>query len=347
MDDHPYIERLLEDLEADLPLVWGRRLRTLFIGGGTPSLIRPESMLTLLSAIRARLPMHGDVEITMEANPGTLNLEKLEGYRRAGVNRLSLGVQSFQNRLLQKIERIHTAEAAIEAYKMARGAGFANINFDLMYALPGQSPEEAMGDLQKAIDLGPEHISWYQLTIEPNTEFYHSHPPLPEEDLMWQMHEEGLQLLAKNGYQRYEISAFAKGEGFRCRHNLNYWQFGDYLGVGAGAHAKITSAEMREIKRYQKRRHPEQYLLNDSAFISGERSLELNDRAVEFMMNALRLTDGFSLELFCNTTGLERSAIAAPVQRAMDLGLLLKEGDWLKPSAQGLDFHNNLLHEFL
>ncbi|MFP5465232.1 MAG: radical SAM family heme chaperone HemW, partial [Gammaproteobacteria bacterium] len=257
-----YIDALLRDIEADLPRVWGRPVMSVFIGGGTPSLFEPDAIARLLSDLRARLPLLAAAEITLEANPGTLDTARLEAFRRAGVNRLSLGVQSFHDRQLKALGRIHDAAAARRAIEVALSAGFERVNIDLMFGLPGQDPALALADLDAALAYDTGHVSWYQLTLEPNTVF-HSHPPvLPEPDLMEAIYEAGLARLATAGYRRYEVSAYAR-PGQECRHNLNYWQFGDYLGIGAGAHGKLTLPD--GILRLAKYRQPQTYMTRASA----------------------------------------------------------------------------------
>ena len=256
-----YIRALTDDLEQDLPSVWGRTIETIFIGGGTPSLFSADAISQLLSDIRARIPLKPDAEITLEANPGTVDQERFKGFREAGINRLSIGVQSFQANLLRKIGRIHDDLEARVAIDAAQRAGFDNVNLDLMFGLPGQTTDQALADLQTAMALQPAHISWYELTIEPNT-WFHRHPPeQPDDNLLLTMQEAGRELLEKGGYTRYEVSAFSQ-TGKQCRHNLNYWKFGDYLGIGAGAHAKITDAASCTIARTSKIKHPRAYLDN-------------------------------------------------------------------------------------
>ncbi|MDX1519970.1 MAG: radical SAM family heme chaperone HemW, partial [Gammaproteobacteria bacterium] len=254
-----YVDALVSDLDTSLPEIWGRRIHSIFIGGGTPSLFSPAALERLLQACQARLNPYPDTEITLEANPGTAEAKKFRDYRALGINRLSLGIQSFSDTCLQKIGRIHDAREARAAIEMAHTAGFAEINLDLMYGLPGQSLEDAMGDLETAIDFQPQHLSWYQLTLEPNTVFAARPPPLPGEDLVFNMQERGQDLLQDHGYQRYEVSAWSRPDG-QCRHNLNYWQFGDYLGIGAGAHSKITDVARGTVSRMTRHRIPERYI---------------------------------------------------------------------------------------
>ena len=254
-----YVDAMLKDLEQDLPRIWGRRVMSVFIGGGTPSLLSPEAMDRLLSGLRARLVINADAEITLEANPGTAEQEKFREYRALGINRLSIGVQSFHDDALQKLGRIHGRNEAIRAAEMAHAAGFDNFNLDLMFALPNQTPKQAAEDVATAIDLEPAHISYYQLTLEPNTLFYAQPPVLPDNDIAWQMQQAGQQQLGEANYGQYEVSAYAQPKR-QCAHNLNYWQFGDYLGIGAGAHGKITDASQQNITRLAKCRHPQDFM---------------------------------------------------------------------------------------
>ena len=343
-----YIDALFADLEQDLPMVWGRKVYSIFIGGGTPSLMEPEELARLLSGLRARLQLSHDCEITLEANPGTVEQQRFAEYRRAGINRLSLGVQSFNETSLRAIGRIHGREAAIKAVESAHRAGFENINLDLMFGLPGQDHEQAMADVETAIALQPTHISYYQLTVEPNTEFHHAPPQLPDDETSWQIQRLGQERLAAAGYHQYEVSAYAK-KGYRCRHNLNYWSFGDYLGIGAGAHGKITSAADQKIVRLWKRRHPAEYLAKaaTAAHIAGTSELSRNDVALEFMLNALRLTEGFSSSLFSEHTGLAITTVEQPLNRAVEMGLLEWELNHIRPTEKGHRFLNELLQLFM
>ncbi|OOZ42300.1 YggW family oxidoreductase [Solemya pervernicosa gill symbiont] len=344
---HEYIDALLADLEHDLPLVAGREIVSIFFGGGTPSLFAPEQIDRLIEALENRLRFADKIEITLEANPGTLEQHHFGGYRSAGVNRLSIGVQSFDDHALKSIGRIHDRDEAVRAVESAQRAGFERINLDLMFGLPGASQAQTLRDLQTAIDLDPGHISWYQLTLEPNTAFHHAPPPsLPDDDALWRVQRSGIELLDTHGYQQYEISAYSR-EAQQCIHNLNYWQFGDYLGIGAGAHAKLTAANT--VLRRWRQRHPRSYLqqATSSSVISGESRLSLEDRALEFMMNALRLNQGFELDLFKQRTGLELSSIASPLQIAQDRGLIEVDEYQIKPTATGRLHLNELLGLFV
>jgi len=339
-----YIDTLLDDLEQQLAQVWGRRLLSVFIGGGTPSLLSPESLDRLISGVRARLPGLAGMEITMEANPGTFEREKFSEFRHAGVNRLSIGIQSFATDKLHALGRIHDGREAIAAVETAQHAGFDNINLDLMFGLPQQTAEQGLRDLQTAIDLAPAHLSWYQLTIEPNT-LFHSRPPLlPEDDAIWTLQQQGQALLARQGYRQYEISAYARDDR-QCRHNLNYWEFGDYLAIGAGAHGKISSAHEQQVERYWQLRQPRAYM--DSADkTAGRRQLSRDDIVFEFMLNALRLKQGFSRQLFERHTAMDFDEIGASCQQAIDQGLLQSTGDRLAASEQGYLFLNDLINLF-
>jgi oxygen-independent coproporphyrinogen-3 oxidase len=340
-----YIDALMRDLDQELPGVQGREIETIFIGGGTPSLFDAAGIQQILSGIAARTPLAANAEITMEANPGTFEQERFAGFRAAGVNRLSIGVQSFDSARLQQLGRIHNSQDAILAASKAREIGFDNFNLDLMHGLPQQTPEAALADLQQAIDLQPTHLSWYQLTIEPNTEFFSKPPNLPEDEALWAIQEQGQALLQLHGYHQYEISAYSQPNR-QSRHNMNYWQFGDYLGIGAGAHGKISWPAQNRITRRWKQRQPKAYM-NALNPLSGEQDISLEERPFEFMMNALRLTDGVETALFNQRTGLTLDTIAPMLQQAHQRGLLLNETKRLAPSPQGRLFLNDLLELFL
>jgi oxygen-independent coproporphyrinogen-3 oxidase len=337
-----YAEALLRDLEADAALAGGRVVDTVFFGGGTPSLFGPRTIGRLLEGIAGRLALADDAEITLEANPGTIDSARFHGFRDAGINRLSIGVQSFKAAQLRALGRIHGPDEAIGAARAARAAGFDNINLDLMYALPEQSLSDALADLDAAIALQPEHLSLYQLTIEPNTLFHSRPPALPDDDSAWTMQWELLQRLHHHGYNRYEVSAFAR-PGRECRHNLNYWRFGDYLGIGAGAHAKLSSGN--GILRRWKTRHPTEYM--NGNYDSGERRLGDDDCVIEFAMNALRLVGGVPVVLFRQRTGLSPGLLEPARRRAVELGLLHPDDERLWPTARGLDFLNELVALFM
>ena len=343
-----YINALIADLEQDLPAVWGRTIETVFIGGGTPSLFSPAGIDRLLGAVRARVPLKPDAEITLEANPGTVDQARFKGFRDAGINRLSIGIQSFQAGLLQRIGRIHNDREAIAAIEAAQQAGFSNLNLDLMFGLPGQTIEQALADLRIATALQPTHISWYELTIEPNTWFYRHPPERPVDDDLWEMQQAGRMLLDATGFERYEVSAYARS-GQLCRHNMNYWQFGDYLGIGAGAHAKISDAATQSITRTSRVKHPRTYL--DTACstqrISTTSRLSVDDMVLEFALNALRLERGFSITTFTAATGLPYAAIEAIVNNGLADGLLAMQDDTIKPTLRGQRYLNELLQQWL
>ncbi len=343
-----YIDALLADLEQQLAEVWGRRIDTVFIGGGTPSLISPDGLDRLLGALRARLSIRPDAEITMEANPGTVEQGRFAAFREAGINRLSLGVQSFDDTRLAALGRIHDGGEARRAIEAAQRGGFDNINIDLMFGLPGQGPDEAAQDLREGIASGVEHLSWYQLTIEPNTAFAHAPPLLPDEDRLWAIQCEGEQLLGAAGFAQYEVSGWAR-TGRQCRHNRNYWQFGDYLGIGAGAHGKLSHPASGEIWRHWKQRHPQRYLASahGAEVVAGRRLLDPADRLLEFMMNVLRLHEGFDRALFAARTGLPWTAAEGGVDEALGLGLLAWCDDTLRPTERGRLHLNRLLQCFM
>jgi len=343
-----YITALIADLEQDLPSVWGRTIETIFIGGGTPSLFSPAGIDRLLSDVRARVSLKPDAEITLEANPGTVDQARFRGFRDAGINRLSIGVQSFQPDLLQNIGRIHTGSEAAIAVEAARHAGLDNLNLDLMFGLPGQSTEQALMDLRTAAALEPAHISWYEMTIEPNT-WFHRHPPeRAADDTLWDIQQAGRTLLGTMGFVRYEVSAYAR-DSQQCRHNMNYWQFGDYLGIGAGAHAKISDAATQGITRISKVRHPRTYLdtAHSTQRISTTSRLAADDVVLEFAMNALRLEQGFSTATFTTTTGLPYAAIEAILNKGIADGLLAFNSDTIKATQRGQRYLNELLQQWM
>jgi oxygen-independent coproporphyrinogen-3 oxidase len=347
LDEEAYVGALLADLERELPFVHDRELVSIFIGGGTPSLFGAGAISRLLQGVRQRVPCPSDVEVTLEANPGTLEAGRYAGYRDAGVNRLSIGVQSFHGESLQRLGRIHGPGEALAAVEAARATGFDNLNLDLMFGLPGRGVEQALADVRQAIDLAPWHLSYYQLTLEPDTPFFRAPPALPEDDLLWEIHCQGQALLAEAGYAHYEVSAYAL-PGRECRHNLNYWTFGDYLGIGAGAHGKVSDPEGRIVRRCKPQR-PGAYL---RAMESGEGAVEQQilarqDLAVEFMMNALRLRQGFGRALFEQRTGLPIGEIQARMDEAVAAGLLEVSGERVWPSGRGWLFLNDLLAMFL
>jgi oxygen-independent coproporphyrinogen-3 oxidase len=340
-----YIDALVTDIETALPQVWGRRVHTVFIGGGTPSLLSAPALDRLLTAVRTLLPLDPLAEITLEANPGTFEAERFREYRAAGVNRLSIGIQSFDDAALSRIGRIHDADQARRAVDTAL-SHFERVNLDIMYALPEQDMAAALRDMDIAIATGVGHISAYHLTLEPNTPFAHSPPSLPDSDLSADMQEAIEARLAEAGFTHYETSAFAR-PGQQCRHNLNYWQFGDYLGIGAGAHGKLSSHE--GILREMRHKHPTRYLeaAAQRDFVQERRDVGAPDLPFEFMMNALRLTDGVPAALFGSRTGLPPSVIATQVDRAINAGLLAGDPLTLRPTEKGQRFLNDLLALFL
>jgi putative oxygen-independent coproporphyrinogen III oxidase len=336
-----YVEKLISDLESLLPSVWGRRLVSIFIGGGTPSLFSADSIDALLSGVRARMPLEPGAEITLEANPGTVEAARFHGFRDAGVNRLSIGVQSFDERMLSALGRIHSADEARRAIDAA-AATFDNLNIDLMYGLPGQTMAMAHADIEEAAHMGVPHVSAYQLTIEPNTVFWSKPPKLPEHDLAADMQALVEETLNQAGYEHYETSAFAKPR-HRCRHNLNYWEFGDYLGTGAGAHGKISFPD--RITRHARAKQPSVYLQDESR--AENRVIAPQELSFEFMLNALRLVEGFAVSLFEERTGLPVTRIGKQLERAEEAGLIERDWRHIRPTARGQRFLNELLELFL
>ena len=341
LPEEEYVARLLSDLEGLLPSVWGRRLISVFIGGGTPSLFSPHAIDTLLAGIRARLTLEPGAEVTLEANPGTVEAARFRGFRDAGVTRISVGVQSFDEGMLVALGRIHSADEARRAIDAALAA-FDNVNLDLMYALPRQDLAMARADIEAALACGVPHLSAYQLTLEPNTVFWSKPPELPEHDAAADMQLAVEETLAAAGYEHYETSAFAK-PGHRCRHNLNYWEFGDYLGIGAGAHGKISFPD--RVTRHERAKQPRDYL--DKKINFSEKEVPPDELPFEFMLNALRLVEGFPVSLFEERTGLPLLTLNAQLEKAESQGLL--ERDWrrIRPSARGRLFLNELLAWFL
>ena len=342
-----YIEALLNDLSTEIPLSSERVLESIFIGGGTPSLFSAAAITQLLDGVRTFIKTKARAEITLEANPGAADAASFAGYRRAGVNRLSIGVQSFNDDHLRSIGRIHTAQQAMDAYQLATEAGFHCINLDLMYGLPGQSIEQAMDDLKQAIALKPQHLSWYQLTIEANTLFSSQQPDnLPSHEKLAEISDAGIELLKDHGFKQYEVSAFAT-EGHQCRHNLNYWQFGDYIGIGAGAHGKLTSLN-DHINRRRKQRSPAAYIesIHSGDGLSSQNRLQDEDLLLEFMMNVLRLNQGITAAAFEQRTGLSLQAIQLRLLHARRAGLLEQDPQVLRATEMGRTYLNNLLMMF-
>jgi len=339
---------LIKDLELEIPHVWGRTVQSIFIGGGTPSLFSADAYDRLFSSIRALLPLNPQAEITLEANPGTFEQQRFADYHALGINRLSIGIQSFNNDSLSALGRIHDSTQAINAVETAYKSGFDNINLDLMFGLPNQTMTTAMHDVNTAIALEPSHISYYQLTIEPNTEFYLHPPELPNDDpiIDWQL--QGQALLEKAEYKQYEVSAYARNNK-QCRHNLNYWQFGDYIGIGAGAHGKISDAAQQSITRRVKQKQPQAYI--DSAgtknIILNEEKLARKDVGFEFMLNALRMSAGFPTPLFYQHTGLPVSHIDHALQQAEKQGLIERSVHHIRPTKKGEQYLNTLIELFL
>ncbi|SDI94966.1 oxygen-independent coproporphyrinogen-3 oxidase [Pseudomonas flavescens] len=345
LPEEAYVDALLADLDNDLLQAQGRPLTSIFFGGGTPSLFSAKALGRLLEGVERRIPFTSDIEITLEANPGTFEQEKFAAYRRLGINRLSIGVQSFQAAKLEALGRIHDGDEAIRAADMARAAGFDNFNLDLMHGLPEQSLDDALGDLRIAIAQAPTHLSWYQLTVEPNTVFWNQPPVLPEDDTLWDIQEAGQALLAEQGYGQYEVSAYAQ-PGRAARHNLNYWTFGDFLGIGAGAHGKLSTPDGR-ISRTWKTRLPKDYLDPAKRYSAGERLLGAEELPFEFLMNVLRLSDGCAAQLFSQRTGLPLQRLADAREQAQRRGLLQADPTRLVATREGQLFLNDLLQHFL
>lgn len=348
LPEQAYIDALIQDLEQEIPHVWGRTIQSIFIGGGTPSLFSAEAYDRLFSAIRSLLPLSPHAEITLEANPGTVETQRFSDYLSLGINRLSIGVQSFNDQSLTALGRIHDSKQAIKAIEMAHKVGFENFNLDLMFGLPHQTEKAAINDVATAIALEPSHISYYQLTLEPNTLFYQQPPTLPDEDpiIDWQIANQ--QRLADAGYQQYEVSAYAK-DNKQCQHNLNYWQFGDYIGIGAGAHGKISDAFKQSIIRRSKQKQPQTYIetAHSPAVIQTEETIAQSDIGFEFMLNALRLTDGFPTPLFYQHAGLPISHIDKALQLAEQQNLITRDIHRICPTPKGLQYLNSLIELFL
>lgn len=343
-----YIDALLADLELELPRVWGRTVHSVFLGGGTPSLFSAAAMERLLSGVRARLSLSPTAEITMEANPGTVEHDRFEDYRSTGINRISLGIQSFNDRHLKSLGRIHGSREARTAIDAVRKAGFDNFNLDLMWALPDQTLDEATADIDQALAHKPAHLSHYHLTIEPNTLFAARPPSLPDEDSAWAIQEACAERLTAAGFEQYEVSAWAR-PGRMGQHNLNYWRFGDYIGIGAGAHGKITLPAENRIVRTRRKSHPRPYLksLDDSSFVAEEADVATEDRIFEFFLNRLRLDLPFTLAEFKQRTGLDSKAIVEKLHRAVELELIEAVGLQYRVSHVGRRFLNDLQALFL
>ncbi len=343
LPEQEYISALLRDFKQDLPYVQGRQIKSVFFGGGTPSLFSAAAYERLLTELQTMVEFAADIEITLEANPGTAERQKFADYRKLGINRLSIGIQSFNDQQLKNLGRIHVSDDSRKAVEFAHAAGFDNLNLDIMYGLQEQSLASALADLQETIALAPRHISWYQLTIEPNTEFFKRPPSLPVENLLLDIQDQGLERLNASGFQRYEVSALSQ-PGCQARHNVNYWQFGDYLGIGAGAHGKISMTAQQTIVRTRKKKQPAHYLADCTAVTT---VVSAQDLPLEFMLNALRLQDGFTIELFEAHTGMAFSTVAKKIESLHAKGLLDVTEDRIKTSAKGMQFLNSVLEEFL
>ncbi len=345
-DDLPeskYIDALIADFKIQLPALQNRSLHSIFIGGGTPSLFSPDAYEKLLSSIHRLSPLPADIEITMEANPGTVEQTNFNGYREVGINRLSIGAQSFQNDKLKSLGRIHDADEATKAVTVAKTAGFENINIDVMFGLPNQTIEDGLSDLQIAMDCQPTHLSWYQLTMEPNTYFHKFPPVLPENESIWELEKQGKRLLSDRQFYQYEVSAYAL-ENHQCQHNLNYWQFGDYIGIGAGAHGKLTHFNEQKIIRRANHKNPKTYLDSNSPFIASEKEVPEEDLSLEFMMNVLRLRMPIPVGFFLERTGLDLQSIQAPLEQATKSKLLRFDSENFQITDQGHRYLKSVFH---
>ena len=341
-----YVSALLDDLSADLAFVAGRTLSSIFIGGGTPSLFSAQAIGQLLAGIQERIPFDDNIEITLEANPGTVEAGRFAGYQSAGVNRFSIGVQSFNPLHLQKLGRIHDPAQAVAAAHQASALKLRSFNLDLMHGLPNQTLEQALDDLRQAIALAPPHLSWYQLTIEPNTAFGARPPRLPEDDILWEIQEQGHELLLAAGYRQYEISAYAK-PGFECQHNLNYWRFGDYLGIGCGAHGKLTDPHTGTIHRTVKIKHPKGYLDPARPYLDQRWQVQSDELPFEYFMNRFRLFEPCPKQEFMDRTGLPLTQIASRMQAAIQKELMADDGDVWRVTELGHRYLNVLLEGFM
>lgn len=341
-----YVQHLIDDLKADLHLVQGRKIHSIFIGGGTPSLLTGDAYTRLLSEVDSLIGLADNCEITLEANPGTVETGRFKEYVKAGINRISIGIQSLQSDKLKALGRIHGANEATYAAEQAKEAGLNSFNLDLMHGLPGQTLDDALSDLKQIIALDPPHISWYQLTIEPNTQFASKPPTLPQDETLWDIQEQGQALLAKAGYIQYEISGYAK-PGYQCQHNLNYWRFGDYLGIGCGAHGKVTNAKTGIITRTEKVKHPRGYMDMVKPYLYKSWHVEQDDLAFEFFMNRFRLVEPCPIEDYSALTNQPLQSQQAALNKAINTGLLIeKDGHW-QVSLKGHRFLNDLLELFV
>jgi len=341
-----YVEALLQELDQQIIHLENRPIISIFFGGGTPSLFTPQAIEKILAGVQRRLRLTTNIEITLEANPGTVDEARFAGFRQAGVNRLSIGIQSLQNEKLQALGRIHHREHALRAVDAAINAGFDNFNLDFMHGLPGQSIADALDDLNDGLAFQPPHLSWYQLTIEPNTFFHHQPPILPQDDILWEIQERGKSILDQAGLNQYEISAYAQPKR-ECIHNINYWEFGDYLGIGAGAHSKITNTEKHIIMRHSQVKNPRDYLNLQKKFITSPTILTEKDICFEFMLNALRLTRGVSCDLFTARTGLDINALEPILSFAKEKKLMVNNKNILCATEMGQRFLNNVIGLFL
>ena len=339
-----YIKALLKDLDNDIKFIQNRKIHSIFIGGGTPSLMSIEDAYELFDGLNERLSISKNIEITLEANPGTFEVEKFSEFRKVGINRLSVGVQSFKDNQLKFLGRIHSGGDALRSISEAKKVGFDNLNIDLMYGLKDQTIDMCLEDVMQAIELKPSHISFYQLTLEPNTLFAKYPPKLPIDEKIWDMGEQGAALLNQNGFRQYEVSAYSERPS---EHNINYWKFGDYIGIGAGAHGKITDVESQQIFRTLKPKSPKDYLSKMQTGEDISTKKEVGNVAFEFMLNSLRLKDGFSSSLFESRTGLLIKSLSSELGRAENLGLLENKSNWIKPTSKGFNFLNELQEIFL
>ncbi len=339
-----YIKALLRDLDNEIHYLQGRSIHSIFIGGGTPSLMTIDEMKELFQGLQDRLSISSDIEVTLEANPGAFEVEKFAQFRETGISRLSIGVQSFNNKYLKLLHRIHTTDESIEAIERAKSAGFNNLNIDLMYGISGQTREQSLEDIKTAISFEPSHISLYQLTLEPNTLFAKYPPKLPKDEIIWQMGSAGADLLESSGFKRYEISAYGKNFS---QHNLNYWEFGDYVGIGAGAHGKITDIIKGVIFRTMKPKSPEDYMEQFNSRKNNAPIVNINNLSFEFMLNALRLKEGFTSKLFESRTGLNFQTVGKQINKAKKLGLIDIMNDRIVPTEKGFNFVNDLQEMFL
>ncbi|MCF6766857.1 radical SAM family heme chaperone HemW [Thiotrichales bacterium 19S11-10] len=344
MPDDEYLDCLIQDLKNHQDDLQGRMFESVFLGGGTPSLFPTEKLAILFEYLTVDQRLAKNAEITIEVNPGAIERGNFNDYRKMGINRVSLGVQSFQSDKLKSLGRIHTTDDIYLAVDELKESGFKNYNIDLMHGLPRQNSEDACFDLQQAISLNPSHISWYQLTIEPNTAFEHQPPKLPEEDELFDIESNGKQLLQEAGYKQYEISAFAKNKQY-AKHNLNYWQFGDYIGIGAGAHSKVTYPLDNQIKRIWKIKHPKFYISSEHK-VAGSEMIKHQEQTYEFMLNALRLTDGVSVDVLENRISTDQNKLKGMIQQAVDKGLLISDSKVIRPTQHGFLFLNDLINLF-